>query len=144
LLEFKDKVYILRHSFEDLDFCYEIKDLFSNNDDVVLIKDDLNSIELNNIFKNLDYIVGSRYHSVVHAYKNGKPALIIGWAVKYKEIADLFNQGNYCFDIRERFNISKVIDSLELLNNNYLKESKVINKKLKELRKSNVFLELLK
>ena len=100
----------------------------------------LNS-DISDSFKlKLDYIISSRYHSIVHAYKEGTPSIIIGWADKYKELAHLFSQENYMFDINDEYfdfgSISKAIDSMV---ENYQIESKIIKSKLKEIQDTDYF-----
>lgn len=108
-------IYILRHSVEDLDLCKLIKELFPENNKVELLYDDLTAIELETIIKQLDFIVGSRYHSIIHAYKNGIPAIILGWAVKYRELASYFKQSEYVFDFRKKIDIENIFNKIELL-----------------------------
>ena len=48
------------------------------------------SKELKGIVANLDALVGSRYHSIIAALSLGVPALCLGWAHKYDEIAAEF------------------------------------------------------
>ena len=81
-------VYILRHSHEDLEICTKIKNDYLDNNCVQLIPDDLNAFELESILKQFDFVIASRYHSIIHSYKSGVPALVIGWATKYFELLE--------------------------------------------------------
>jgi len=125
------RIYILRHSKEDIDFCREIKGSFSHNEKVQLIEDDLTAIELEKIIKKFDFIIASRYHSLVHAYKNNIPAFVIGWALKYKELMETFDQVDYFIDCREKLDFRKSIRALENLIKNYTHERKTILRRLK-------------
>ena len=129
------KVYIMRHSQEDLSFCKEIKQLFENNKKVVLIQKDLDAIELENIIKQFDFIVASRYHSIIHAYKNGIPAFVIGWAVKYKELLANFNQLDYFLDCRLFINENE--KGISLILKKWKNEKEVIKTILDKIIKSN-------
>jgi colanic acid/amylovoran biosynthesis protein len=133
LLEHKKTVYILRHSAEDLNICKEIKNNFSDNGKVILLENDLDCIELNSIIKNFEFVIASRYHSVVHAYKNFVPVLILGWAIKYIELAKNFGQSQYCFDVRENINKEKIITMVKNLLRSYSLERKVIKENSKVL-----------
>ncbi len=131
--------YLLRHSNEDLELCKIIKEKFKNNSNVILLNEDFNSIEFNNIVKKFKFIIASRYHSIVHAYKNSVPAIIFGWATKYHELAELFDQCDYIFDVRKGFtpaNFSKTIDSMIL---NFKDEKLKIKASLSKLQARNVF-----
>ena len=59
-------VYILRHSFEDLKICEEIERSFFDNKNVKVIYDDLNIFELEYVIKQFDFLITSRYHSIVY------------------------------------------------------------------------------
>jgi len=123
-------VYILRHSFEDLEVCEQIKNLFPENEKVLLISEDLSAIELEKIISGFDFVIASRYHSIVHAYRNGVPVLAIGWAAKYREILEDFGQSDYLFDIRKRISVTEIEKSLLRMNKNYETEKLKIFKRL--------------
>jgi len=133
------KIYLIRHSFEDLNICHKIKSYYHDNGIVKYIKDDLNAIELEVIIKQFDFIITSRYHSIIHAYKNGVPALVIGWAIKYPELLDTFGQSEYYFDVRESIDKDKINLKLNKLLMSYKVEKKEITKKMDSLSESNIF-----
>jgi len=139
LIEVKKTVYILRYSQEDLEVCEKIKNLFAENKSVKLIFDDLNAIELENIIKQFHFVIVSRYHSLIHSYKNGIPALVIGWATKYSELLENFNQLNYLFDVRNEIDTNKAGSKLYNLIQNYKLEKEKIANKMKFLIKDNIF-----
>jgi len=139
LINTKKSVYILRHSYEDLIICEKIKKFFSNNKNVILISDDLNAIELENIIKQFDFVIASRYHSIIHSYKNGVPALVIGWATKYFELLKDFDQLDYFFDCRDGMNIDEIGDKIDKLVKNYKYENKKIIYKINSMQKENIF-----
>ena len=139
LTNVKKSVYILRHSHEDLIICEKIKKFFLNNKNVILISDDLNAIELENIIKQFDFVIASRYHSIIHSYKNGVPALVIGWAIKYFELLKDFNQLDYFFDCRNGMNIDEIDDKIDKLVQNYKYEKKKIIYKINNKQKENIF-----
>jgi polysaccharide pyruvyl transferase WcaK-like protein len=98
----------MRHSIEDLSFCWDIKKMFIDLDAVIIIEDDFNAIELENIIKQFDFIVASRYHSVIHAYKNNVPAIVLGWATKYKDLTRACAQESCFIDCNRRINDLKI------------------------------------
>ncbi len=136
------KVYILRHSQSDLHICRNIKKLFSDNNDVILMSEDMSAIELEHMIKQFDFVVASRYHSIIHAFKNGVPALVIGWAVKYKELLEDFNQLQYLFEIREEVEKDILLRALNRLLKNHTIEKESIISKLKNLEKNPVFKDI--
>jgi len=133
LLKAQKTVYIVRHSYEDLEICKKILSFFPSNKNVKLISEDLSAIELENIIKQFDFVIASRYHSIVHAYKNCVPALVMGWAVKYFELLDDFGQLDYFFDCRNGINIKEIENKLDKMIHNYKTEKKRIADKLNVL-----------
>jgi coenzyme F420-reducing hydrogenase beta subunit/polysaccharide pyruvyl transferase WcaK-like protein len=143
VLQSGKKVYLLGHAQTDQSICKEIKDLFHNRKDVILISNNLNAFEIEKIISQFNFIVTSRYHSIVHAFKNGIPVLAIGWATKYFELMKDFNQLDYIFDTRKNLEKTKLLYSLEKLFKNYNTESQIIKSKLVHLEKNSAF-EVLK
>jgi len=122
LIDAKKIVYILRHTVEDLEICKNIKQLFPNNENVRLIAKNLSCIELENTLKQFNFVIASRYHSIIHSYKNEVPGLIIGWATKYFELLKSFDQQDYFFDIRKGVNFDLISKKLDKLLRNYENE----------------------
>lgn len=134
------KVYLLMHSKTESEIIGEIFEFFKENDNVKLLTDELNVFEMVNVIKKFDFIVTSRYHSIVHAYKNGVPALAIGWSEKYPEIMGDFGQLDYYFDVRNDLKEKEILKRLQKLLTNYREEREKIIKKYSELPPlSNVF-----
>ena len=139
LLDKGKEVYILAHSSDDLDSC---KDIFAlcKSEHLHLLKNDFSCLEYDELVKRFDFIVCSRYHGAVHAYRNCVPCILLGWAVKYEELAQLFEQRKYSFDLTsEDLDISKITDAIETMCMNGRKESRIIQDKLESIRKENCF-----
>ncbi len=139
LLSENRTIYILRHSVEDLDLCRNIKRQFRNNERVILLEDELNAIELEHIINQFDFLIGSRYHSLIHAYKNHTPVITIGWAIKYKSLLRDFNQGEYFFEGREKINEKEFTVAVSKMSEQYSRESSTIETKLKIVQQNNLF-----
>ena len=139
LLNAKKTVYLLRHSFEDLEICQKIVSFFPNENRVKLLGDDLNAIQLENILQRFDFVIASRYHSIVHSYRKGVPVLAIGWSDKYHQLLRHFHQLEYYFDCRSNINISEIDKSLEKLIHNHESEGQVIVSELINLKDKNAF-----
>lgn len=132
-------VCIARHSYEDIEACKMIKKRFMDNDNVVLIDDDMSCIEFDQLVKKFDFIIGSRFHSIVHAYKNGVPCIAIGWATKYHELLKSFKQEKFIFDVRNNIDIESVEKAVDIMSEQHKKESEIISSILKEIQIYNVF-----
>lgn len=128
-------VYIARHSSEDFDISLEIKEMLKHDKEVVLVYEEMDAIEIRSFISGFEYIVSSRYHAIVHAYKEGVPAVAIGWAVKYGELMKDYSQEQYCFDIRKGEIKEELLRAVERMSLNYERERKRI-----ELRNEDIVL----
>ena len=139
LIDTEKTVYILKHANNDLQVCETIKSFFPDNTSVRLILDDLNCIELESIMRQFDFVIASRYHSIIHSYKNEIPALVIGWATKYSELLENFNQLDYFFDVRNKINADKIDSALNKLVNNWRYEKEKITERMNSIGRETVF-----
>jgi len=133
------KVYLIRHSIEDKEACDIIKERNKQNDNVILLDYDFSCIEYENLIKKFDFAIASRYHSIIHAYKNGIPCIAIGWATKYHELLKTFKQENYIFDVRSNIDEKAIDNAIDIMIENHTKESKVILETLSTIRNKNIF-----
>lgn len=120
-------VYILKHASDDGYLCDEIYDPFQDIDGIYNLKFDFNAIQLEKIISEFSFIVGSRYHSIVHAYKSGVPAIVISWAEKYRELVNAFEQDEFLYDCRSTINPSEIINTIDRMERNVQLESQKIN-----------------
>lgn len=133
------KVYLLAHSNVDRELCVELKNQFFENEKVTVLEEDFSCLQYSELVKRFDFIVASRFHSIVHAYKNGIPCVAIGWATKYKELMKPFKQERFMFDIRECVNEEMLMHQLNYMHDYYLEESRKIISKLENMQKNNIF-----
>ncbi|MCD7811599.1 MAG: polysaccharide pyruvyl transferase family protein [Ruminococcus sp.] len=119
-------VYVLAHSNMDFESCKSILNKCGNSVDVKLIDADLNCIEYGDFVGQFDYIIASRFHSIVNAYKKGIPCIAIGWATKYKDLLNSVHQRKYCFDVRDLNSSYPIIEALENMERQYTQESAII------------------
>ena len=140
ILQKGKRVYLIYHAVEDLKICKAVKnEYFHDNDNVAVIEKELSSIEFGHFVSGFSFVVASRYHSVVHSYKEGVPAVILGWAIKYRELSAEFSQDKFCFDVRGALNEEKVLDAIRYMCDNHENESKIIREKLITVQKNNVY-----
>jgi polysaccharide pyruvyl transferase WcaK-like protein len=142
LLKENKMVYLIRHSQEDIEACEILKARFPNNENVALIVDDMSCIEFDALVKKFDFLIASRFHSIVHAYKNNVPCIALGWATKYHELLSIFNQEEYIFDVRENIDSVKVEKAIDKLLTYHNTESQKILSILKKVQNYNVFDEI--
>ncbi len=134
LINLKKTVYLLWHSHSDLSIWVELKERLPNNMYVKLISEDLNSIELENIIRQFDFLITSRYHALIQAYKNGVPSIVISWASKYYDLLKNFDQLDYYFDIRKDIDINIFYSKINQMLANIEKEKNIINQRLSNIK----------
>lgn len=138
LLNRGKNIYIIYHAGMDRDFCRQIYELCSN-EKIYFLDNDYNCIEFNSLVKKFDFIIASRFHAVVHSYKNSVPCITLGWAIKYRELHKAVKQDQYVFNIRDDFNGKNILNSIDNMLANYKKESDIIKNALAQIQKNNVF-----
>ena len=140
LLDCDKNVYIFRHS-NDLPICKDIYEMFASSENVYFIEDDMNCLEYGGFVKQFDFIIASRFHAIVHAYKENVPAIILGWAVKYHELAKNLNQEKFVFDGTNISNDNKdsIINGIEYMSNNFNDESTIISQKMLYIQSQNCY-----
>lgn len=134
-------VYLLRHSSEDLSVCQSVYDALDEKEAASLLVDDYDCIAFNEIIRQFDFVIGSRYHSIVHAYKNAVPAVVLGWAEKYRELVSMFGQEQYMFDICNCLpeHVPVILKAVTDMEKSYEAEHQVIQSRLPEYQSGNCF-----
>lgn len=131
---------IMRHSREDDEVCKEIYVQTKDLGTVSVLSEEFNSFVFKKVIEQFDFAICSRYHSIVHAYKNNVPCIILGWADKYRAISALMGQGEFNFNILDQgFRPQYVLSALEKMDWT-LKEQKItIQNSLVDIQKENCF-----
>lgn len=138
LLEMGRTVYLIRHATEDLECCRRIKAFYEKEQRVILLEEDFECFAYSALAARFDYLVASRYHAVVHAYKAGTPCIVPGWAVKYRELLQLFEQDAYSLDVRT-VTPEEAKDLLDRMEADYAGEAEKIKEHLAKVQRGNVF-----
>ena len=140
MLDLGKVVYIMRHSQEDLGVCREISDIFREKKNFFLLENDFSCFEFDSFIPNFEYIVCSRFHGIVHAYKNGIPSIALGWANKYFDLAKCVDQEEFAFDITSsNFEPEIILNAVKYMSANFEKEQFKIKKNLIAIQKNNCF-----
>ncbi|WP_461159568.1 polysaccharide pyruvyl transferase family protein [Sphingobium sp. TomMM35A] len=137
LLANGEQVYILCTSTADTDLATQIVSRTKSDQKVNIISGEYSSPDLIDIIAQFKYVVASRYHSVVFAYRSGVPAVILGWAKKYDDLAALFQQQEYVFDIRN-LAPEQILKGVEKMGSNYRDEAVRIKGCLEGLQADSV------
>lgn len=137
LVDSGEKVCILNTSTADTTLVDDILKRIEGRDKIDVISGEYSSPELIDIISKFKYVVASRYHSIVFAYRNGVPAVILGWASKYDDLAALFQQQDYVFDIRDS-GVDRIMTQIDRMGANYKMESQRIKGCLESIQASSV------
>jgi len=138
LLFIGKQVHIVPHS-DDTMLCKDIYLDYTNANNVYLWNELQDSFEFSDIVKQADFIIGSRYHAIIHSYKCLIPCIALGWAAKYNELLSSLNQENYTIDIRSNFNCCSIKEIITMMDKSRFDEKKVIKKCLSRIQTDNCF-----
>ena len=112
---------------------------FADENRVILLEHDHSCIEFNELVQKFRFVAASRFHSIVHALKNGVPCVALGWATKYMDLMKLFGQERFVFDLRRPLELSRVEQAVQAMSQTWQTEAEIIRTALPELQKENVF-----
>lgn len=139
LLDGGREVFLIRHAAEDIEYCRHLKGMFLGDERVRVMGDDLYCFEYEEMFVYFDFMIASRFHSIVHAYKAATPCIALGWAGKYHELLGLFGQERFVFDVTKDINASEVLHAVDDMVKNHAAYSKTIVDRLPAIQAENVF-----
>lgn len=130
-------IVIVRHSADDKEICDLIYEA-CKHEQVQLINEDLDPLQLQEIFDTSKMVVTARYHGLIHALKLSKPCLVVGWANKYNHVMDTFGLSEYYFDIT-KIDMDKLNQATQtMLNDLSLIENKIATQ-LSKIKSSDIF-----
>lgn len=140
LIELNKTVYFVKHSDYDAKLLNTIKDEFKSFEGkLVFIEDSLGCIEFAELLMQFDFVISSRFHSIVFSYKNGIPCIALGWADKYGDLLSKFGQSEYFVDMREKYDEQRTFQLIERINSQREEESHTIQKYLAIIQKHTAF-----
>ena len=128
--------WLIPHAREDLIICEKIKEKFAYKNRVKLVDHVLLSFNYEELVEKMDFIIASRYHSIIHAYKKNVPAVILGWADKYVSLAQNMDQSQYLIDYSKH---DEAFAKVKRMANNYNSESDIIKTRLELLQKQSCY-----
>lgn len=135
-------VYVIRHSEDDEGRCAQLKALFPDDPRVVLMNEERYCFQYGELFERCDFLIASRFHAIVHAYRCGVPCVSLGWATKYVELLGRFGQGRYVHDVRDLDDEAalSVFASVHMMEERFSEEATKITQRMAEIQaKPSVF-----
>lgn len=139
LVSQRKNIYLLSHCTADRTLCTQIQSMFPKEPRLVFLDRDFSCLEFNALVQRFGFVIASRFHSIVHAYKNGIPCISLGWAVKYHDLLAEFEQEQYAFDVRDNLDTQKILEAIDRMDKNSNEEAERIRDHLKEVQEENVF-----
>ena len=138
-------VYLFKHSAEDIKACRWLKSLFQDDGRVVLWDRGFSCFEYDAVCRQFDFMIVGRFHGIVHAYRNNIPCLLMGWAVKYKELAQLMYQSRYIFDLADpKLDTRKIFEAIRDMENNLALNKKILRERLAQVQEGSSCFEAVK
>lgn len=133
-------VAVIRHASEDLSYCTRIKDQFADDPRVVVYDEDRPCFEYGELFSRLSFLIASRFHSIVHAFKVGVPCIALGWSEKYADLLLLIGHPELMYDVTDQsFDVADVEQGVAYLIAHRDAVSREIGAAVSEVQKGNVF-----
>ncbi len=129
-------IYLVAHAGEDLGICKAMKEKYKENDRVILINHIMNSFNYEEFIKRMDFIIASRYHAIIHAYKEYVPAVILGWADKYQGVAEEMKQTEYIISIDD---VKTALRKTDMMVERYVVEKEIIKRNVTEIQKKDCY-----
>jgi len=140
LIKEERNIYIVPHSIDrDSEVCNDIYSIFKDCPSVYRIEEGMDCIEFEEFTVNFEYMIASRFHAIVHGYKNSIPSIAIGWADKYGELLGAFHQEKYLFDIRNHISMEMLMNAIDNMEMSFEKEAAVIKEVLPSMQRENCF-----
>lgn len=131
-------IFLIPHAVEDIALCKQIAEK-SNIENVYVIDRVMRSYEYQENVQKLDFVIASRYHSIVHAYKAGVPAVILGWADKYQELATALGQERFMFDADEKLEVTQFLEATKEMENTVQEQRNSLVSHLQVIQKNDYF-----
>ena len=130
-------VYLMRHSKGDVDLCRAIYHAVPDQN-VHLLDEEFRAFEFSELVPRFDFLIASRFHAIVHAFREGVPCIAIGWSVKYQNLLHLVGQARYLFDIRS-VDETALMDAIEDLTDHRSAAELIIRSNVRRIQESTCF-----
>jgi len=121
----------------DLQICDAVYNAISNKSMLRWYHEEMGPEKLRELIGRSIMLIGSRFHAMIAALERKKPALIVGWSHKYKEVLDMFNLGDWMIDY-SNFSLPMLITKFNEVMNQRKKIEQNIAKCLPGLLESSL------
>lgn len=95
------------------------------------------------VVEQFEFVISSRYHASVHAYRNNVPVISLGWEEKYIELMSILSQEKFCYECHKKIiDINAVVNMVNEMIESIDFQKKTIANNLSRLRGNNECMEL--
>lgn len=136
VLELGRNVYIIPHS-DDESLCLDLKKFFLGNNNVQIMLTDMDCIKFKDYIAGFDYVIASRFHSIVHAFKVNVPCVVLGWADKYKTLMYDLRQDDVCLHYSD--DEEHILECIQLMDSSFRDRVEQIHNCMVMMEKDNCF-----
>lgn len=128
--------HVVEKGNDDRTVLKKLKEMFKNEDRVVMIEDQ-NAQELKGVIARCRFFIGARTHATIAAYSTCVPTLVLGYSIKAKGIAnDLFgNINNYVLPVQELNREEDLLNKFLVILNNEEKIKNHLNSIMPDYKK---------
>ena len=128
--------HVVEKGNDDRTVLKKLKEMFENEDRVVMIEDQ-NAQELKGVIARCRFFIGARTHATIAAYSTCVPTLVLGYSIKAKGIAnDLFgNIDNYVLPVQELNHEEDLLNKFLVILNNEEKIKNHLNSIIPDYKK---------
>lgn len=138
LLDANFEVYLMHSSTRDRELCKALIQDINAGNRITFLDEDYTCFEIEKIMSRFCFVVSSRYHSAIFAFRNGTPVVLLGWSEKYFRLAELLGQEKFVIDLLD-WNEESIISKITTMIKTYEDERKVIIRKLDDAQRTSVF-----
>ncbi len=131
-------IYIVMHS-DDNEVCDDIYAMFAQNPRVFYIKEEMDCFEYEAFICQFEFIIASRYHAIIHAFKQNIPCIAVGWAEKYSELMNRVEQNEFVFDVREELSITNIENAIIKMSDTLVKQKEKLAIAISNIQTNNCF-----
>jgi len=118
-------VYVLLHTDEEGDLAIASEVVNDLPKGKVKLVEEKDALKIKDIIGNSEFVIGSRYHSLVAAFSKGVPSVCMGWSHKYDMLYRDFGVGEFVISKADKGDIEKKIDFLLEKKNNSMYREKI-------------------
>ena len=97
----------------DMELCILLKELTNNSNRIGILNEDESAANVKAVIGKSDFLVASRYHSLVAALSMRTPVGVIGWSHKYDELMQDIGLSDYIIEVKSNDSSESVLETIK-------------------------------